>query len=114
MATVRHERDVQPADLSTERDLKGVELRPLITQEEGAKNFAMRLFLVEPGGHTPFHTHGWEHEVFVVGGTGEVIGEQGSQPLEVGSAVYVPAEEKHRFQAGDRGLVFLCIIPIVP
>ncbi len=114
MATVRHERDVQPADLSTEHDLKGVELLPLITQEQGAKNFAMRLFRLEPGGHTPFHVHGWEHEVYVVEGTGEVIGEQGSQSLEVGSAVYVPAEEKHRFQAGDNGLAFLCCIPILP
>ena len=114
MAFVQHERDVQPADLSKEHDLKGVELRPLITEKEGARHFAMRLFRLEPGGYTPFHVHGWEHEVFVVEGTGQLIGEQGSQSLEVGTAVYVPAEEKHRFQAGDTGLVFLCCIPIVP
>ena len=49
MIFVQHEKDVKPADLSTEHDLKGVELRPLITEKEGAKHFAMRLFRLEPG-----------------------------------------------------------------
>jgi quercetin dioxygenase-like cupin family protein len=111
---VRHERDVPPADLSAEQDLKGVELRPLITEKEGADHFAMRLFRLEPGGYTPFHVHGWEHEVFVLEGTGQVIGEEETQPLEAGTAVYVSAEERHRFQAGESGLVFLCCIPNTP
>ena len=111
---VRHERDVQPVDLSEEHDLKGVDLRPLITEKDGAEHFAMRLFRVEPGGYTPFHTHGWEHEVFVLEGAGQVISEKGSLPLEVGDAVYVPGGEKHRFQAGEGGLVFLCCVPNTP
>ena len=111
MAFVRKEKDVPPADLSDEHDLKGVELRPLITEKEGAKNFSMRLFRLEPGGYTPFHVHGWEHEVFVVEGAGQVVGEEGSLSLEAGSAAYVPPQERHRFQAGETGLVFLCCIP---
>jgi quercetin dioxygenase-like cupin family protein len=111
MACVKHEREVRPADLSAEHDLKGVELRPLITEQDGAKNFSMRLFRLEPGGYTPFHEHGWEHEVFVVEGSGRVVGDEESQSLEVGSAVYVPPGERHRFQAADKGLVFLCCIP---
>lgn len=113
MILVRHERDAKPADLSEEQDVKGVELRPLITEGEGAKNFALRLFRLEPGGHTPFHVHGWEHEVFVIGGTGRVVGEEDGLPLESGTAVYVPPGERHRFEAGEEGLVFLCCIPIV-
>ena len=111
---VRHERDVRPADLSAEHDLKGVDLRPLITKKDGAEHFAMRLFRIEPGGYTPFHTHGWEHEVFVVEGTGKVMGAEGYLPLEAGDAVYVPAGEKHRFQAGEAGLVFLCCVLNTP
>ena len=111
MAFVRHEEDVPPADLSSEQDLKGVELRPLITEQEGAENFSMRLFRLEPGGYTPFHEHGWEHEVFVIEGAGQVVGKKESLPLEVGAAVYVPPLESHRFQAGEEGLAFLCCIP---
>ena len=111
MFFVRHERDVPPADLSGEHDLKGVELRLLITEKDGAEHFAMRIFRLQPGGYTPFHVHGWEHEVFVIQGTGQVMGEEEDRPLEAGTAVYVPAGERHRFQAGDKGLVFLCCIP---
>jgi quercetin dioxygenase-like cupin family protein len=32
-------------------------VRWLITDQMGAKNFAMRLFEIEPGGHTPLHKH---------------------------------------------------------
>ena len=37
---MQHEKDVQPADLSTEHDLKGVELRPLITEKDGETRYA--------------------------------------------------------------------------
>jgi quercetin dioxygenase-like cupin family protein len=111
---VRKERDVRPADLSGEHGLRGVELRPLITEKDGAEHFAMRLFRLEPGGYTPFHTHGWEHEVYVLEGAGQLVGEGETLPLEAGAAAYVPPEEKHRFQAGQDGLVFLCCIPNTP
>jgi quercetin dioxygenase-like cupin family protein len=112
MILVRHANDARPADLSAERDAKGVDLRSLITAEDGAKNFTMRLFRLEPGGSTPYHVHAWEHEVFVTGGTGRVRGESGSLPLEAGTAVFVPPEERHRFEAGEDGLVFICCIPL--
>ena len=45
-----------------------MELRPLITKAEGAPRFAMRVFTLEPAGHTPYHAHEWEHEVYVLAG----------------------------------------------
>ncbi len=42
----------------------GCRVRWLIGEREGAPNFAMRQFEVEPGGHTPKHSHPYEHEVF--------------------------------------------------
>ena len=111
---VKHEKDVRPADLSGEKDVTGVELLPLITEKDGAKNFSMRLFRLSPGRHTPFHVHPWEHEVFVVQGTGELIGKAETLPLEPGLAAYVPENERHRFKAGGSGMVFLCCIPHIP
>ena len=49
---------------------KDVGIRWLISKEDGAENFAMRMFELEPGGHTPLHTHPQEHEVFVLEGQG--------------------------------------------
>ena len=45
---------------------KGAEMRLLISKADGAENFAMRMFELQPGGHTPLHTHAHEHEVFIV------------------------------------------------
>jgi len=109
--TVKQADDVSPADLGQEQDLKGVELLPLITEADGAGHFSMRLFRVSPGGYTPFHIHPWEHDVYVIRGSGEVVAESGSVPIQPGSAVYVPSGEKHRFRAGQEGLDFLCCIP---
>jgi quercetin dioxygenase-like cupin family protein len=32
-------------------------MRELITERDGAPNFAMRIFDIEPSTSTPFHTH---------------------------------------------------------
>lgn len=92
---------------------QGVSIRRLITREDGAENFAMRLFQVQPGGHTPRHRHAHEHEVYVLEGKGSILGAQGEMPLETGSAVLVPSQEEHQFRnSGCEPLVFLCMVPI--
>lgn len=90
----------------------GVFIRRLITREDGAPSFAMRLFEVEPDGHTPRHRHPHEHEVYVLSGKGSVFGDQEKIPLEAGSAVLVPPQEEHQFiNGGSEPLVFLCMVP---
>jgi len=109
--TVKQAEDVAPADLGPDDDLRGVQLLPLITEADGAGRFSMRLLRVAPDGYTPFHVHPWEHEVFVLRGAGDVVGVSEEIPLRPGTAVFVPAGERHRFRAGCEGLDFLCCIP---
>jgi quercetin dioxygenase-like cupin family protein len=91
---------------------KGVRIRWLITKEDGAERFAMRMFDVEPGGHTPLHTHEWEHEVFIYEGKGIVVGEKGEEELKKGDAILMPPHEKHQFRnTGEDLLRFICLIP---
>ena len=66
-----HYQDVEAKD-AEEGALK-LRVRWLITKEMGASNFAMRLFEMKPGGYSPFHSHPWEHEVFVLEGEGLVV-----------------------------------------
>jgi len=61
-------------------------IRWLIAEKEGASNFFMRLFEVEPGGHTPFHSHPGEHEIFILDGKGNLNSESGRSPC---SQVYL-------------------------
>ncbi len=90
----------------------GVRMRVLIGPEEGAPNFVMRHFTVEPGGQTPYHSHPWEHQVFVLSGQGEVRQGETSWPVGPGSVVYVSPGEEHQFvNRGRDALVFLCVIP---
>jgi quercetin dioxygenase-like cupin family protein len=108
---VKHWREVEEVE-PQESGAVGVRMRVLIGDEEGAPNFIMRYFTVEPGGNTPRHSHPWEHEVFVISGHGEVV--QGDERLAVGpgSVVYVAPGEEHQFvNTGKDALVFLCIIP---
>ncbi|MCP4231080.1 MAG: cupin domain-containing protein [bacterium] len=92
--------------------VKGVKIQVLISQEEGAPNFVMRRFEIEPGGHTPYHQHDWEHEVYVLSGEGALVGEGGELPLAPDTSAYVAPDDMHNFKnTGDGPFVFLCIIP---
>jgi len=90
----------------------GVKMRGLIGAAEGAPNFIMRHFTVEPGGETPYHTHSWEHEIYVLSGEGEV--RQGGEfhRVAAGYTVYVSPNEEHQFvNRGDTPLELICLIP---
>jgi quercetin dioxygenase-like cupin family protein len=107
-----HATDI-PAAPVTADGAAGATIRELITDREGAPTFAMRLFEVEPGGHTPFHAHGWEHEVFILEGAGELALAGAAHPFAAGDAVFVPGGEEHRFlNTGQATLRFLCLIPV--
>jgi quercetin dioxygenase-like cupin family protein len=89
----------------------GVRMSVMVGQADAAPNFSLRSFSVEPGGHSPRHSHDYEHEVFVVDGGGEVLLEGEYRPIGRGDVVYVPADQEHQFRAGGEGLRFLCVVP---
>jgi len=96
----------------TEDGADGVTIRVLMGDNVGAPTFTMRRFEVAPGGHTPFHAHPWEHEVFVLAGSGKVRHEGGEKEVGPGSFVFVPPDEKHAFaNSGGETFAFLCAIP---
>lgn len=102
--------DVESEELG--KGCKGVSIRWLITKEIGAPNFAMRMFEVEPEGHTPLHTHEWEHEVFILGGEGIVVGKDGEEKVKHGDVIFMPSSEEHQFRnIGEQKLKFLCLVP---
>jgi quercetin dioxygenase-like cupin family protein len=92
--------------------VSGVQMAVMVGREHGAPNFALRSFRVEAGGHSPRHTHDYEHEVYVVDGGGTVFLDGQENPIRAGDVVYVPAEELHQFKAGPQGLRFLCLVPV--
>ncbi len=92
---------------------KDTSVRWLIADADGAPNFAMRMFEMQPGGHTPRHSHAFEHEVFIVEGEGVAVSEDGERAFRAGDVIYVPPDETHQFRnAGSVPCRFLCLIPL--
>ncbi len=76
------------------------------------KNFAMRLFEVKRGGHSPLHQHDWEHEVFILEGKGVARDKEGENNFKTGDIFYIPPMQWHQFvNTGKNDLKFLCLIP---
>lgn len=99
--------------------VKGVRMAVLVGRDDGAPNFALRHFSLEPGGHSPRHSHDYEHEVYIVEGRGTVLLNGSEHPIKAGDVVFVPPDHEHQFRAaptssGPSGpaLRFLCLVPI--
>jgi quercetin dioxygenase-like cupin family protein len=91
---------------------KGVEARVIIGKQDGAENFCMRVFEIAAQGNTPMHTHGWEHEMFIHSGEGEVFGNGQWNRVKAGNAVFVPANEEHQIRnSGSGKLTVVCLVP---
>ena len=76
----------------------GLTIRWVINASQGATNFAMRVFELEPGKESPFHKHENEHEAFVLEGDGELETSDGKAELKTGSVIFIQAQESHRFR----------------
>ena len=107
---IKSYKDVSPSRYEGLSD--GVQVREMITAHDGAPTFAMRVFDVAAGAATPYHTHAWEHEVYIVSGTGRVRADGKEIPLKPGDSVYIAPNEQHCFVADPGAPVqMICCIP---
>jgi quercetin dioxygenase-like cupin family protein len=92
---------------------KGVKKQILIGPRDGSVEIIMRYFSLEPGGNTPYHSHGFPHVVKVEKGKGMVVDENGKEhALECNQVVYIQDDEVHGFKnTGDESFDFICIVP---
>ena len=91
---------------------KNVSVRWLISKDDQAPTFAMRQFLLGAGGHTPRHSHDWEHEVYILEGSGRLHIGNSARAVSPGMVAFIPGGEVHQFVADEEGdLSFLCLIP---
>ena len=89
--------------------------RQVLIGPDVGPNFALRKFIMEPGGGMPLHTNRVEHEQYVLRGRARVV--IGAEVLEVGKddVVFIPGGVPHSYQAlGDEPFEFLCAVPNLP
>ncbi len=102
-----------PTESVVKEGFADVQVRYLVTEKQGAKNFAMRLFEFAPGGHTSYHTHPWEHEIFVKKGYGILISEDKKHAVKQGDVIFIPSGEPHQFiNESNETLELICLIPL--
>lgn len=108
---VKHSDDVAPQIVQAGH---GTTIQVLISPEEGP-HFAMRKFVMQPGGGMPKHTNEVEHEQYVL--RGKALVGLGDKEFEVkaGDVLLIPGGVPHWYQnIGDEPYEFLCIIPNLP
>ncbi|MBC2715718.1 MAG: cupin domain-containing protein [Desulfobacteraceae bacterium] len=86
--------------------------RQILIGSDEAPNFAMRRFIIEPGGEIPNHTNTVEHEQLVLNGRAKVgIGDETFE-VRKNDVVFIPANVPHWYKTeGDDAFEFLCMVP---
>lgn len=109
--SVKHTHDIEPQHVSAGT---GVTMQMLISPQEGP-HFAMRRFVIQPGGGMPNHTNQIEHEQYVLNGQARIgIGDE-EFDVRAGDVVFIPAEVPHWYHnTGDEPFAFLCLVPNKP
>jgi quercetin dioxygenase-like cupin family protein len=106
--SVKHTREVEAVQVTN-----GVKTtKQVLISTNEAPNFALRRFVMEPGGGMPRHTNTVEHEQYVLGGKARIgIGDQVFE-VKKGDVVFIPENIPHWYQnTGDEIFEFLCIVP---
>ena len=110
---VVHLMDVEKAEVDMEGAHKAHKQVPL-SKDDGAPNFSFRVFTLEPGGYTPYHSHDSEHLNYVIEGEGALVDEDGGEmEMTAGSFAMVMPNEKHQYRnrSADHPFVMICAVP---
>lgn len=86
--------------------------KQVLIGKDVAPNFAMRRFIIEPGGEMPYHKNSVEHEQLVLNGKAEV--KIGNEIFEVkkDDVVFIPAGVPHYYKTlGSEAFEFICVVP---
>jgi quercetin dioxygenase-like cupin family protein len=99
--------------ISTLEGAKGVYKQIPLSSKDGVPTFSFRVFTIEPGGHTPFHQHEFEHMNYVINGEGILLSKDREHELREGDFALILAGEKHQFKnsSENHNLLMICGVP---
>lgn len=85
-----------------------------ISSQDGSPSHAFRVFTIAPNGHTPYHTHAFEHLNYIIEGEGAVVMATGEEkPVKKGDFVLVLPGEKHQYKnvSASSPFIMICAVP---
>ena len=92
---------------------KGVTKQVPISKQDGTPLFSVRVFTIEPCGHTPFHSHPFEHLNYIIEGKGAVVGKDRDQEVKKGDFALILPGETHQYKntSDSEPFVMICAVP---
>lgn len=92
---------------------KGVTKQVPISKQDGTPSFSVRVFTIEPGGHTPFHSHPFEHLNYIIEGKGVVVGKDREFDVKKGDFALILPGETHQYKntSDTKPFVMICAVP---
>ncbi|WP_224333088.1 cupin domain-containing protein [Haloprofundus halobius] len=108
-AVVKRESEVEYESVGAAEGMrKGV----LVSDADGAPNFAIRRFTLDAGASVPKHTNEVEHEQYVLDGEYTVGIDEEEYEVSAGDSLFIPAGVVHWYRnEGDEAGAFLCAVP---
>ena len=101
--------DVEYKTLSVD---DGVQKAVILDESDGAPNFRMRRYQLDPGAEVPKHTNGVEHEVHAVAGEYIAGLEDEEYSISAGDSLLIPSGTVHWFRnESDETSAFVCMVP---
>jgi len=85
-----------------------------ISASDGSPSYCFRVFTIAPEGHTPYHTHPFEHLNYIIEGEGAVVTESGEErAVKKGDFALVLPKEKHQYRnkSATEPMVMICAVP---
>ena len=90
----------------------------LISADDNPSLVTLAYSVIEPGGTSAHHIHEWEHEVYIIEGSGTLVADGEEYPVKAGDAMFIPPMVDHvtrndgdvkAWTAGDAPLGIRCM-----
>jgi quercetin dioxygenase-like cupin family protein len=85
-----------------------------ISKDDGSPAVSFRVFTLEPGGHTPYHEHDFEHVNYVIEGSGVIVNKDGEEAeFKQGDFALILPGEKHQYRNSSAidPFIMICAVP---
>jgi quercetin dioxygenase-like cupin family protein len=108
---IKNAEEIEKKEISGD-GIKNVLKQVPIGLKEGWKDHTLRVFTIKADGHTPRHSHDWEHINYVISGEGTLEVDGKFHTLSTGAFAVVPPNALHQYSnKGKDDFVMICIVP---
>ena len=85
----------------------------LVEKTDGSQCFEIRKICIPPGKCSSYGSHSHEHGVYVLSGSGYIVGKDTKKLLTPQMSVFVPGNEEHQWinASSNVAFEFICVIP---